>query len=63
MNNRIESPNDGAPVDNQLEGSAPNYFELFRAFNSERTFFDFAGKVVTDTDHFLRPPGRTASAG
>lgn len=54
MNRRTGFVKDGdgagsAPV--SAAGETPSYFELFRAFNSEEAFFDFARQLKADSSY------------
>ena len=61
MKNRTETSLKGAQTPDVA--NEPDYFELFRAFNSEGTFFDFARHLRTDIVQRWHENTRIASAG
>jgi hypothetical protein len=61
MKNRTETSSKGAPAADAA--NQPDYFELFRAFNSEGTFFDFARHLRTDMVQRWHENAPVASAG
>jgi hypothetical protein len=52
MNGRTGVVKDGVPGRSgpmSAAGETPTYFELFRTFNSEEAFFDFARQLKSDS--------------
>jgi hypothetical protein len=60
MKNRIEISDGDAQL---FEAGQPDYFEIFRTFNSEGSFLEFARQLRAETAPRWHENARVASAG
>ena len=60
MKKRIETTDGDAQL---FEAGQPDYFELFRAFNSEGSFFEFARQLRQEPVQRWQEGARAAAAG